>query len=154
MIRVAWISLLASLALAACRTDPLSGITDGASAMDAASASVDLRGATPDLARASPDLAARCEGIDERSCSVAPGCHQLYLDLDDTAYGGMGCPFDCADPDCCIRFKSCVPDEIADCTSGPVLCKRVAPRCGTGARYVISYRDGCYEGCVRPDDCR
>lgn len=141
------IGLILSLYLllpAGCRTV----LIDRGEPPDGGESAGDLRGAAPrDLG---PPLSP-CAGLDETTCRGTAGCHPLYINLDDRNYGGPGCTRDCATVDCCIDFQRCVPDAKADCV-GPALCKRVAPICV--GQFVVAYRDSCYEGCVKKDECR
>jgi hypothetical protein len=55
-----------------------------------------------------------------------------------------------------MTFKLCASSGKADC-KGPALCNSAPPDCNQqlcNAQYVISYANGCYEGCVLSSECQ
>jgi hypothetical protein len=84
---------------------------------------------------------AGCAGLDENSCGSTTGCHAVYEDPGTC---------DCVPAGCCTRFKSCAAGP-AVCTQPQLTCERAAPECD--GPYVVSYKNGCYEGCVKAQEC-
>ena len=135
--------------------DSTSGGSSGASGETATSSSdpcppgqVWCPGCTPGegicSAGGCPGIAcAQCAYIETlEECEVEYGCHPVFEDPGTCGCAGIGC---------CARFASCAQGSQADCV-GPANCERVTPFCDDPA-YVVSYANGCFEGCVRPEIC-
>jgi hypothetical protein len=85
---------------------------------------------------------AKCSDITTQSaCDLRSDCHSVFEDP-----GTCGC----ATSGCCARFRSCADGDKADCI-GPAACDMLTPHCESP--YLVSYRDLCYEGCVKESDC-
>jgi hypothetical protein len=80
-----------------------------------------------------------CGTRDEAHCDGS--CHPVYKDRDTC---------DCSTPGCCMGFSVCAPGP-AICDVTAVTCSVDPPACGPGFQY--SYRNGCYEGCVKLSEC-
>lgn len=86
---------------------------------------------------------AECEYIETlEECEITYGCHAVFEDPNTCGCAAIGC---------CARFKSCAIGSQADC-EGPANCEALTPFCDDPA-YVVSYANGCFEGCVRPETC-
>lgn len=93
-----------------------------------------------ELATCSP-----CAGVTTLAeCDARIDCHPVFADP-----GPDAC--DCPTPGCCVTFSFCADVGLAMCVGQPT-CASQAPTCSEPA-YVVSYSGGCYEGCVRPEDC-
>lgn len=79
----------------------------------------------------------------EDSCARRIDCHPVYEDS-----GLCGC----GTPGCCAQFSFCAPGVSADCEGPATACATQGPYCETPA-FAISYAGGCFEGCVKPEDC-
>lgn len=77
-------------------------------------------------------------------CNARGDCHAVFEDLQDCRCAAIGC---------CARFLSCAQRPTADCDGASQQCMTIEPYCDSPA-YVVSYSGACYEGCVRPEDCR
>jgi len=77
-------------------------------------------------------------------CDARADCHPVFIDPNDCS---------CAPIGCCARFSRCEKGATASCTPPTQFsCTIAQPYCPSPA-YVLSYTDGCFEGCVRPVDC-
>jgi hypothetical protein len=74
-------------------------------------------------------------------CNARADCHAVFFDPGNCACGSLGC---------CAQFHHCAGGFTAVCT-GRITCAVSPPHCESP--YLISYRDGCYEGCVHYRDC-
>jgi hypothetical protein len=74
-------------------------------------------------------------------CNARPDCHAVFFDPGTC---------NCASLGCCAQFHHCASGFNAICT-GLITCAVLPPHCESP--YLISYRDGCYEGCVHYRDC-
>jgi hypothetical protein len=83
-----------------------------------------------------------CEAKEQADCDASPDCHSVYYDAG---------PCQCATAGCCTYFDHCAPGKAADC-AGPATCETDAAVTCEGP-YVVSYANGCYEGCVLASEC-
>lgn len=83
-----------------------------------------------------------CAALAENDCQTSRSCHAVYLPSDVCGCSAVGC---------CVLFDHCAPNRQADCSSASLACRRLPPQCGS--RFVLSYVDNCYEGCVYPAEC-
>jgi hypothetical protein len=86
-----------------------------------------------------------CSLLSLNDCDARTDCHPVF------EQGACGCAA-C----CCMTFKLCSSNGKADC-KGPALCNSAPPDCNQqfcNAQYVISYANGCYEGCVLSSECQ
>jgi len=74
-------------------------------------------------------------------CNARPDCHAVFFDPGNCTCSSLGC---------CAQFHHCAGGFTAICT-GLITCAVLPPHCESP--YLISYRDGCYEGCVHYRDC-
>ena len=74
-------------------------------------------------------------------CEARPDCYSVFFDP-----GNCGC----ASSGCCAHFHHCADGYAAPC-AGQVSCAVSAPHCESP--YLVSFRSGCYEGCVHNKDC-
>jgi hypothetical protein len=74
-------------------------------------------------------------------CNARPDCHAVFFDPGSCTCSSLGC---------CAQFHHCAGGFTAICT-GLITCAVLPPHCESP--YLISYRDGCYEGCVHYRDC-
>jgi len=74
-------------------------------------------------------------------CSARSDCHPVFFDPGSCTCATLGC---------CTQFHHCASGFTAVCT-GTVTCAVLPPHCESP--YLISYRNGCYEGCVHYRDC-
>lgn len=94
-----------------------------------------------------PEFYAECacaEATTLEACEARPDCHSVFIDP-----GPETCR--CSEVGCCARFSHCATGPLANC-AGPVTCASPTPYCDEPA-YVLAYADGCFEGCVVPEDC-
>lgn len=87
----------------------------------------------------------QCESVTSlEECEVTTGCHPVFEDP-----GTCGC----ATPGCCATYDFCAPGTEAICDA-PAACAGPVPFCEEP--YVVSLpaAGGCWEGCVRQEDCR
>jgi hypothetical protein len=75
-------------------------------------------------------------------CETRIDCHSVFVDP-----GTCGC----ATPGCCAHFSRCADGAWAVCSDATVNCDLATPHCES--TYVVSYANGCYEGCVASKDC-
>ena len=76
-------------------------------------------------------------------CEAQAGCYPVFF---DPATCG------CAIPGCCAQFLMCVFGTAPSCDPpAQFACTIQEPFCEQP--YVLSYRNGCYEGCVLAEDC-
>jgi hypothetical protein len=84
---------------------------------------------------------------DEASCTANSQCHSVFIDSQACACAGAGC---------CTHFDHCADGPVKCSHSpGPASCTMSTPVCE--GDFVVGYRGGCPEGCVRKnqcDDCR
>jgi hypothetical protein len=78
----------------------------------------------------------------EASCRARGDCHPVFADM-------LVCG--CASPGCCIRFSRCTEGKVNCTPPEQFTCTTSQPPCS--GDYVVSYADGCYEGCVPSTDC-
>jgi hypothetical protein len=81
----------------------------------------------------------------ELTCTQETQCHAVY---EPGACGCAAC--------CCTPFSRCATGGKADC-KGPALCNSAPPPCANTAcnpAFVVSYANGCYEGCVHQSECQ
>jgi hypothetical protein len=83
-----------------------------------------------------------CSGLASTECNLRNDCHSVYVDPRDCT---------CTEESCCMRFDHCADGDMADCI-GPALCNTLAPIC-EGQYYTVGFKNGCYEGCVRKNEC-
>lgn len=76
-------------------------------------------------------------------CDARTDCHSVFVDP-----GTCGC----GAPGCCAHFSRCAEGYSTDCSGSMISCTVQAPFCDTPS-YVVSYVNGCYEGCVAPKHC-
>jgi hypothetical protein len=82
-----------------------------------------------------------CKYLGVADCEARADCHAVFADPGTC---------DCATAGCCLAFSACANGKPADC-SGDAVCQSLAPACGPNM--VASVAGGCWEGCVRPEDC-
>ena len=84
-----------------------------------------------------------CAGInDQLSCDARSDCHSLF---------GKCLTCDCPAPGCPVIFQRCADGAKALCKGSPI-CQVAPPDCGSG--FVPAYNPMCWDGCVRPTECR
>jgi hypothetical protein len=74
-------------------------------------------------------------------CEGRADCYSVFFDP-----GNCGC----AASGCCAHFHHCSDGFVAAC-AGQVTCAVSAPHCESP--YLVSFINGCYEGCVHNKDC-
>ena len=74
-------------------------------------------------------------------CQARFDCYAVFFDSGTC---------ECDTPGCCAHFHHCADGFQATC-AGLVTCAVLPPHCDSP--YLISYRNGCYEGCVQYQDC-
>jgi hypothetical protein len=74
-------------------------------------------------------------------CNARADCHAVFFDPGNCSCSSLGC---------CAQFHHCAGGFTATCT-GRITCAVLPPHCESP--YLISYRDGCFEGCVHYRDC-
>lgn len=86
-----------------------------------------------------------CDRHGEDACIQSDECHAVYVD--DSSLCG------CTAPGCCTEFIGCAPGP-AQCSPpvGGVFCDIVPPECDS-EHLTVGFVPGCYEGCVRLDEC-
>lgn len=78
----------------------------------------------------------------EADCRTRSDCHPLFSDPRTCGCATLGC---------CAVFSKCAEGK-ADCkVPAQFTCTMPQPYCE--GPYVLAYRAGCYEGCVRSTDC-
>jgi hypothetical protein len=103
-------------------------------------------GAEPPSCPPTPCVVACTQLTTEAACEqFAAACHPVFSPFSGVCECAPGAAH------CCSGFQGCADGAQAAC-SGTVTCHRMAPDC-TDAGYVISYAAGCFEGCVRADEC-
>jgi hypothetical protein len=89
-----------------------------------------------------PGNAGTCDQVVTLSdCEARIDCYSVFFDP-----GNCGC----ASSGCCAHFHHCADGYAATC-AGQVSCAVSAPHCESP--YLVSFRSGCYEGCVHNKDC-
>jgi len=83
-----------------------------------------------------------CSALTSTECNLRNDCHSVYVNLQICA---------CMEEGCCMRFDHCADGDLADCT-GPAICNTASPVC-EGQNYTVGFKGGCYEGCVRTNEC-
>lgn len=96
---------------------------------------------SPDAGQADAPAPSCNELTTQGDCYHRADCYSVYRSEKDCACDASGC---------CTQFDRCAEGRLADCT-GPALCNALIPYCEPP--YVLSYRSGCYEGCVQQYDC-
>lgn len=76
-------------------------------------------------------------------CEARSDCHSVFNDPGTCGCGSVGC---------CAHFSRCAEGGTATCKDPGLSCTIATPFCEKPA-YVLSYSNGCYEGCVQPKDC-
>jgi hypothetical protein len=98
----------------------------------------------PECPAPPPSCQPACSTLNFNDCTARADCHNVF------AQGACGCAA-C----CCMAFSHCASAK-ADC-KGPALCNSAPPNCDTqlcNAAYVVSYANGCYDGCVLTSACQ
>jgi hypothetical protein len=83
---------------------------------------------------------------DQLSCDARTDCHSVFGKC-------TNCP--CPSAGCGVAFIGCAAGANASCM-GTTTCHRTPPDCTSTnetTTYVVSYANGCYEGCVPPREC-
>jgi hypothetical protein len=78
------------------------------------------------------------------ACELRRDCYSLFSFPDP-----MSCA--CTAEGCCATFARCVSGAYANCDGTQISCTIPTPHCE--GDYVLAYKGGCYEGCVRTKDC-
>lgn len=78
----------------------------------------------------------------DAECQARIDCHSVFFDP-----GTCGC----AASGCCARYSFCADGGWAQCNPVPLACAIATPYCQSP--YVVSYRNNCFEGCVRQTEC-
>jgi hypothetical protein len=87
---------------------------------------------------------AACASLTTRAeCDARTDCHTVLVDP-----GTCGC----GSPGCCARFSRCADGYWVNCNGEAISCTITMPFCDRPT-YVLSYANGCYEGCVDPKHC-
>ncbi len=83
-----------------------------------------------------------CDGLaNQAACAARADCHAVYEPAQTCG---------CAPAGCCTFYARCATGAKASC-SGTVTCRAAQPACE--GPYVVSYANGCYEGCVLSNEC-
>lgn len=79
------------------------------------------------------------------ACDARTDCHSVFGKC-----SGCSCPT----AGCGVGFIGCADGGTASCM-GMTSCQSTPPDCTSTntTTYVVSYANGCYEGCVRPSEC-
>jgi hypothetical protein len=88
-----------------------------------------------------PCVRVPCASLGLADCEPRADCHAVFADPGTC---------DCETAGCCLAFSACATGKPADC-SGDAVCQSLPPACGPNR--VVSVANGCWEGCVRPEDC-
>jgi hypothetical protein len=78
------------------------------------------------------------------ACDLRGDCYPIFSFPDPMSCG-------CQAEGCCATFARCASGPYGLCDGGAISCTIVMPYCE--GDYVIAYKQGCYEGCVRTVDC-
>jgi hypothetical protein len=99
--------------------------------------------ACPPVDAGSVDASGPCSSATTASaCDARTDCHSVFVDPHDCRCAALGC---------CARFSTCAEGARAICKNVVFTCTIPQPYCE--GPYVLAYANGCYEGCVRMNEC-
>lgn len=99
--------------------------------------------ACPSLDAGSVDASGACSTMTTAAaCDARADCHSVFVDPHTCRCAALGC---------CAQFSTCAEGAHAVCKNVGIICTIASPYCE--GQYVVSYVNGCYEGCVRMAEC-